>query len=299
MFKGIYTAIITPFRNGKVDEKKFEELLIGQRNAGIKGVIPCGTTGEFLYLSEEEQQQIIEISVSVCKGKAKVIPGTATLSIKETIAKTQEAQKKGADGVLIVTPWYIKPSQESLYKYYKEVAENVDLPIIIYNNPSRTGVDISLETMEKLSSYKNIQGYKDSSSNLQRTTEFKCRLGNRFSLLAGNDDPLAAYLAMGGDGGILGISNLIPQTLTHLMEAWETGDLKTFRDIWEKIFPLMTALYLESIPYPLKYAMTLVHGVSPETRLPFGPLRESTQKAIERELENLGLWKPLASVRER
>jgi 4-hydroxy-tetrahydrodipicolinate synthase len=299
MFKGIYTAIITPFQNGKVDEKKLEELVSLQVEAGVKGVIPCGTTGEFLYLSEDEQRQIIDICVRVCKGKTKVVPGTATLSISETIAKTQKAQKAGADGVLIVTPWYIKPTQESLHKYYKDVAENVDLPIIIYNNPSRTGVDISLETMEKLASYKNIQGYKDSSSNLPRTTEFKCRLGNRFSLLAGNDDPFAAYLAMGGDGGILGISNLIPQTLTDLMEAWEKGDLKTFRDIWEKIFPLMTALYLESIPYPLKYAMTLVHGVSSETRLPFGPLRESTRIAIEKELENLGLWEPLASVRER
>ncbi len=299
MFQGIYTAIITPFREGKVDEKKLEELVSFQVEAGVQGVVPNGTTGEFLLLSKEEQQRIIEICVSICKGKAHVIAGTGTLSAEETILKTHEAQKAGANSALIICPWYVKPSQESLYYYYKKVSESIELPIIIYNNPSRTGVDISSETIKKLMSYPNIQGYKESGCSLQRISELKCDLGNRLSVLAGNDDPFAAHLGMGADGGILAASNIMPDLFVTLMRKWNEGDLEGFNEGWKTVFPLLSALALESNPAPIKYAMALVHGVSIESRLPFAPLSFATQERIEDALKDLNLWVPLVSVRER
>lgn len=299
MFQGVYTAIITPFHNGKVDEKKLEELLTFQVEAGMQGVVCCGTTGEFQYLSPVEQKRVIELCVQVCKGKIQVIAGCATLSIDDTIGLVHQAEKVGADGALVVTPWYVKPSQESLCHYYKMVSESVGLPLIVYNNPSRTGVDISLETVLRLASYDNIRGYKDSASNLQRTSELKGKLGDRLCLLAGNDDPFAAYLAMGGDGGILGFSNVAPYLAARLMKAWQASDLATFKTTWEAVFPLISALYLESIPCPTKYALTLTHGVSPETRLPFAPLKASTQEAVQKALQDLGLWNSLSIVSQR
>lgn len=299
MFKGVYTAIITPFREGRVDEKKLRELLELQIKAGVQGVVPCGTTGESLFLSFEEQKLIIEICKSVCSGCIKVIPGTGGPSTQDTIQLTQQAEKVGADGVVIITPWYVKPSQESLVQHYKQVDEVTNLPFIIYNNPTRTGVDISFETLVKLASCKNLKGYKESGTHLPRISQLRERLSDRLSLLAGNDDLLAAHLGMGADGGILVASNVIPEFFTKLVNAWSQGNISLFQEIWNEIFPLLYALSLESNPAPIKYAMHLIHGVSLETRLPFVPLQDSTKKAIESALVDLGLWKPLASVRER
>ncbi|HUX80107.1 MAG TPA: 4-hydroxy-tetrahydrodipicolinate synthase [Alphaproteobacteria bacterium] len=299
MFQGVYTAIITPFRDGKVDEKKLEELVAFQVEAGVQGLVPLGTTGEFLLLSREEQKRVIDICVSNCNGKAIVIAGTGSLSIETTIMQTREAQKAGANAALVICPWYIKPSQESLYHYYKKVSEGVEIPIIIYNNPSRTMVDISLETLVSLTSYTNIQGYKESGSCLQRISALKCLLGDRLSVLAGNDDPLAAHLAMGADGGILVASNVAPDLFVTLIKKWNEGDLSGFKAAWKVVFPLVSALALESNPAPIKYAMALVHGVSIESRLPFAPLNFLTQEKIEDALKDLNLWTPLVSVGER
>lgn len=299
MFQGVYTAIITPFQNGKVDEKKLEELVSCQIEAGVKGVVPCGSTGEYLFLTSEEKIRIIEICANLCKGKAEVIAGTGAVSTEETISQTQQSQKAGATAALIISPWYVKPSQEGLYLHYKKISQNVELPIIIYNNPARTAVDMSLETLLRLMGCPLIQGYKDSSSNFVMISELKQQLGDRLSLLAGNDEPLAAFLAMGGDGGILPVANVAPTHFVELMASWRTSNLSAFKAQWNKVFPLLIALTLERNPAPLKYAMTLVYDVSPENRLPYAPLRESTKKAIEHALENLGLWIPMASERAR
>lgn len=297
MFSGVYTAIITPFHKGKVDEKKLEELLNHQIDAGVQGVVPCGTTGESLLLSWSDQKQIIEVCVRVCKGKIKVMPGTGAPSTDDAIALTQQAQKLGADGVVIMTPWYVKPSQEGLYQHYKQINEATNLPIIIYNNPTRTGVDISFETLVKLKKCHNIQGYKESGLHLPRISQLKNYFGERLSVLAGNDDIMAAYLGMGADGGICVASNVIPSLFIKLMNSWSEGNLFLFQEAWAQIFPLFYALSLESNPAPIRYAMHLVHGVSLETRMPFVPLKDSTKEAIEMALVDLGLWKPLASVR--
>lgn len=300
MFQGVYTAIITPFREGKVDEKKLEELVALQVEAGVQGVVACATTGEGMYLSAVEQKRILEICARICKDKLRVIASTSTLSADDTIAQTREAQKAGATDALIVTPWYVKPSQESLYHYYKKVSENVDLPIIIYNNPSRAGVSVSFETLVRLTACKNIQGYKDCSSNLQRISELKCHLGDRLSLLTGNDDITAAHLGMGGDGVLIPTPGVAPDLFVMLMRAWKTGDFSLFNTTWKRLFPLISALALESNPAPIKYAMSLVHGVSLESRLPFVPfIGASTQRAIETALQSLGLWEPLARTREQ
>ncbi|MBX9621616.1 MAG: 4-hydroxy-tetrahydrodipicolinate synthase [Alphaproteobacteria bacterium] len=299
MFRDVYTAIITPFKNGKVDEKKLEELVSCQIEVGVKGVVPCGTTGEFLFLTPEEQTRIIEVCANVCKGKAQVIAGTGAVSTEETISQIQRAQKAGATAALIISPWYVRPSQEGLYLHYKKVSQNVELPIIIYNNPARTAVDMSLETLLRLMECPTIQGYKDSSSNFVMISDLKRQLGDRLSLLAGNDDPLAAFLAMGGDGGILVVSNVAPVHFVKLMTSWREGNLSAFKAQWKRVFPLLLALTRESNPAPIKYAMSLVYDVSPENRLPYAPLLESTKKAIEGALENLGLWTPLTSERVR
>ncbi len=297
MFQGIYTAIITPFREGKVDEKKLEELVSFQIEAGIQGIVPCGTTGESLFLSYEEQRRIFEICANVCKGKIQLIAGTGAPSTDETIMLTRQAHKVGADGALIISPWYVKPSQESLYHHYKKVSEAVDLPIIVYNNPTRTGADVSVETLVRLAAFKNIQGYKDCSSCLQRISELKRQLGNRLSLFSGNDDLCAAHLGMGGDGQIAVASNVVPDLFVTLMKAWREGNLPLFKATWANAWPLLSAMSLGSNPAPIKYAMALVHSMSNESRLPFAPLNISTQEAIEVALQDLGLWKPLASVR--
>ena len=295
MFYGAYTAIITPFRDGKVDEKKLEELVAFQVRAGVQGIVACATTGEFVYLSPLERQRVVEICVSVGKDKVQVLAGTGALSSEEVISLTQSVQKMGVDAAFIINPWYVKPSQESLYHYFKTINENVDIPIMAYNNPARTGVEISIETVLKLASLKNIRGMKDASASLQRVGELKRYLGDQFALLAGDDDTLAAYLAMGGDGGVLVASNVAPFLFVTLLDSWKNDDLDTFKTIWKKVYPLASALSLERI----KYAMALVHGVSIESRLPFAPLSVAAQEAVEVALEGLGLWTSLTSVRER
>ncbi len=295
MFQGVYTAIITPFRDGAVDEKKLEELVAFQVEAGVQGVVACATTGELVYLSQPERQRIIEICVNVGKGKVQVLAGTGALSSEEVISLTQRVQKIGVNAAFIINPWYVKPSQESIYHYYKTINENVDIPIMAYNNPARTGVEISFETVLKLASLKNIQGMKDASPSLQRVAELKRSLGDRLALLAGDDDTLAAYLGMGGDGGVLVASNVAPSLFVALLNSWKKNDLVTFKSTWKKVYPLACALSLERI----KYAMALVHGVSIESRLPFAPLSASAQEAVEVALNDLNLWTPLVSVRER
>ncbi len=299
MLKGVYTAIITPFAGGKVDEKKLAELVNFQIEAGMKGVVPCGTTGEFITLSDPEQHQIIATCVKVCKGRAQLIVGTGAITTEQTIRQSQYAQKAGADAVLVMTPWYVKPSQESLYQHFKMINDAIDIPIVVYNNPTRTGVDISFDTLVSLASFKNIRGYKESGLGLQRISALKCQLGDKVSLLAGNDDPFAAHLAMGGHGGFMVASNVAPHLFVNLMKAWETNDLISFNAQWIAMYPFLAALALETNPAPIKFAMALVHGVSLETRLPFAPLKLSTQEAIEKALEHLGLLKPIRAVREQ
>ncbi len=299
MFHGVYTAIITPFREGKVDEKKLEELVDLQIKAGVRGIVPCGTTGESLYLSPLEQEHIIKICVGVSQGKILVLPGTGSISTEETISLTQMAQEAGADGAVIITPWYIRPSQQSLFEHYKKINDSVDIPFIVYNNPARTGFETSIETTIKLASLKKMRGFKDCSASLQRTSYLKQALGDRLSLLTGNDDVFAAHLGMGGDGGISIAPNVVPTHFVTLMKAWETGDLETFSSTWKQVFPLISALCLESNPTTIKYAMSLVHGVSLEYRLPCVSLNPTTTTAIENALQELGLWQPLRSMRER
>jgi 4-hydroxy-tetrahydrodipicolinate synthase len=297
MFQGVYTALITPFKGGKVDEKKFEEFVALQVEAGVTGVVPCGTTGESVYLSHEEQKRLIEICVSLCKGKILVLPGTGTVSIDETLILTQNAKKAKADGAVIITPWYIKPSQESLYQYFKKINDSIEFPFIVYNNPTRTGVETSLETIHRFIDLKNVKGVKDCSPCLQRVPELKRLVGDRLSLLTGNDDALAAFLGMGAQGGIVITPNVAPTYFVKLMKAWREADLSTFQQVWKDIYPLIAAISLETNPTTIKYAMSLVHGGTCEYRLPFVSLNPSTKQAIEKALQNLGLWEP--SHRER
>lgn len=296
MFKGVYTALITPFHNGRVDEKIFAEFVEWQIQQGVTGLVPCGTTGESLFLDSQEQKRLVEIAVDVSHGRATVIAGTAALTTEGTIALTQQAKKAGADGALIVNPWYIKPSQESLYQHYKAVHDAVDLPIIIYNNPSRTGVEISIDVLKRFKELPNICGIKDSSSNLLRATSLRNIMGSDFSLLAGNDDTMAGYLAMGGDGAISVASNVLPQLFARFYHAWEEQDIKLFEIIRDQLYPFIEALSTDSNPHPVKYATSLVKQIPLESRLPFAPLGAEAMEAIKKtlnDLENYHLIKTL------
>ncbi len=299
MFTGVYTAIITPFRDGRVDGKKLEELVSLQAAAGVRGIVTCGTTGEGLLLSANELKNILDICVSVSSGQLQVIAGTGRITTQETIELTQEAEKAGASGVLVTTPWYVNPSQDSLLKHYQQVCEATDLPVIVYNNPTRTGVEIALSTLLRIGEFKNVKGYKESGTDFARVSQLKDQFRDSLNVLAGNDDTLAAYLSMGADGGILSAANAIPADFVRLVDAWQTNDLALFKKKWAELFPLLESMSRESNPLPIRYIMTLLHGVSPETRLPFEPLQESTQRAIKEALQNLGLWSPPTVVREQ
>lgn len=299
MFTGVYTAIITPFQNGRVDGKKLEALVAMQMAAGVSGLVTCGTTGEGLLLSSDEQKYVLDVCTSASSGQLQIVAGTGRVSTQETIELTRQAEQSGATGVLVMTPWYVKPSQESLIEHYREVSGSTKLPIIVYNNLTRTGVDLSFETMVRLCEFENIKGYKESATDFARISKLKGHFGGRLSVLAGNDDTLAAYLGMGADGGILSAANAIPADFVRLVDAWKTGDLALFQKQWAELFPLLSAMSMECNPLPIRYIMTLLHGVSSEMRLPFQPLKKSSQKAIEDALQGLGLWSPLASAREQ
>ncbi len=299
MFKGVYTAIITPFHDGRVDGKKLEELVSRQVEAGVQGIVPCGTTGESLLLSPEEQKYIIDVCKSVCGDSIQVIPGTGRLTTSETIELSRQAEKTHVDGVLIMTPWYLRPSQESLVHYYQQIDQAIGIPFILYNNPVRTGVNITFESLKMLNECRNFRGYKESGSDFAQIAKLKDYYQDRLRVFAGNDDVLAAHLGMGADGGILSAANAIPQYFVGIVKAWEDGNLSLFKKRWAELFPLLSALSQECNPLPSRYMMELLYGVSPEMRLPFLPLKDSTKRDIETALQNLGLWEPLASVRER
>ncbi len=290
MFKGSLVALITPFRrDGKVDEKAFQSFVDWQIRHGTNGLIPVGTTGESPTLSHAEHKRVIELCVEVAKGRCKVIAGAGSNSTEEAIDFTKHAKKAGADAVLSVTPYYNKPTQDGLYAHFKAIAESADIPVIIYNIPPRSVVDMTVQTMARLAKIKNIVGVKDSTADLARPTRTKLACGDKFSILSGEDATALALLAQGGHGCISVTANIAPRLCADMHAAWAKGDIKTAQRINETLMPLHDALFCETSPAPVKYGANLLGLAEDIVRLPLVPASDNARQRVRDAMTGIGL----------
>ena len=291
MFKGAIVAIVTPFKNGEVDEEALRELVEFQIESGTDGIVPCGTTGESATLSHEEHDRVVEIVVDQVKKRVPVIAGTGSNSTSEAPRLTKHAREVGADGALMVTPYYNRPTQEGLYQHYKTVAEQVPIPIIPYNVPSRTGTNILPETVARLSRISNIVALKEATGDLKQVSKILSLVDKEFSVLSGDDFTVLPLLAVGGKGVISVISNVAPADMAGLVDAFEAKDLKKANDYHYKMWPLMEALFFETNPIPSKAALSMMGKIQYEVRLPLCRMSEANDARLKKVLLDYGLIK--------
>ena len=289
MFRGSIVALITPFRDGGVDESAYRALIDWQINEGTEALVPCGTTGESPTLDHAEHKRVVEVCIEAAAGRVPVIAGSGSNSTAEAIELTQHAKDAGAAAALVVTPYYNKPTQEGLFRHYQAIAESVDLPIIIYNIPPRSVIDMSVETMARLAKLPNIIGVKDATADLTRPIRTRLAAGADFSQLSGQDVTALPFLAAGGHGCISVTANVAPAKCAEMQRAWRRGDLATAMTMQDKLMPLHAALFCESNPAPVKYAAGLLGRCSPETRLPLAPLSEASKETVRRAMTAVGL----------
>ncbi len=290
MFKGSFVALITPMRaDGSFDEKAYAEFVDWQISEGTNGIVPVGTTGESPTLSHDEHKRVVEIAVSVAKGRIPVIAGAGSNSTEEAIALTRHAKEAGADAALIVTPYYNKPTQEGMFLHYSAIADSVDLPIIIYNIPGRSVVNMSVETMARLAKHKNIVGVKDSTADLQRPILQRLAMGPGFCQMSGEDQTAISFLAAGGHGCISVTANIAPRLCSEMHAAWADGRVKDAIAIQDRLTPLHDSLFCETSPGPVKYAASLLGKTSNRCRLPLAPPGEATQARVRAAMTSVGL----------
>ncbi|MFY8163590.1 MAG: 4-hydroxy-tetrahydrodipicolinate synthase [Brevundimonas sp.] len=289
LFKGVITALITPLRDGKVDEAAFTRLLERQIAAGIHGVVPMGTTGESASLSLDEHKRVVELCVQVAAGRTRVIAGAGSSATEKSIELARFAKTVGADGALIVTPYYNRPSQAGLALHFEAIAEAVQLPVLLYNVPGRTGVDMSNETVARLSTHPNIVGIKDATGDLGRVSWMRANISGQFDLISGDDPSYLGYHAQGGVGVISVTSNVAPEAMVALHEAAAAGDYATARDWQARLIGLHKALFLDNSPAPTKYALERLGLCTEEIRLPLGPTSDAVKPAIDRAMEEAGI----------
>ncbi len=292
MFKGSIVAIATPFNNGGVDETKLKELVEFQIKNGTSGIVPCGTTGESPTLSTAEHERVIEICIKAANKRVPVIAGTGSNSTEEAVSLTKHAADAGANAVLVVSPYYNRPTQKGLYLHFKEIAESVDIPIILYNIAGRTGVNIEPTTIAQLAKdCKNIVGVKEASGSLDQMSTIKHLCPNNFLLLSGDDGLTLPVLSIGGGGVISVVANIVPHTVAQLVETFHRGDLKKAQALHYKLLPLLKAMFIETNPIPLKTAMGLMGLCSGDLRLPLCPMAEENFGKLKKELKDYGLLK--------
>ena len=288
-FKGSLVALITPFKDGKVDEDGFRKFVEWQIEQGTHGLVPVGTTGESPTLSHEEHKRVIEICIDQTAGRVPVIAGAGSNSTAEAIEFTVHAKEAGADGALHVTPYYNKPTQEGLYQHFKAINDCADIPVLIYNIPGRSIVDMSVETMKRCSELKNVVGVKDATADLVRPIQTRMAMGPDFCQLSGEDASIVPYLSQGGHGCISVTANVAPKQLSELHEAWQKRDLDTVFTINERLQPLHAALFAETSPGPVKYAASLLGICEPTARLPICEVAEGNKKNVEEAMRFAGL----------
>jgi 4-hydroxy-tetrahydrodipicolinate synthase len=289
MFRGSFTALVTPFRNGGLDERAFRDLVEWQIAEGTDGLVPVGTTGESPTLSHEEHHKVVEWCIDQAKGRVPVIAGAGSNSTAEAIDLSRHAEKAGANAVLIVTPYYNKPTQDGLYRHYKAINDAINIPIIIYNIPPRSVVDMSVETMARLSELKNIVGVKDATAKLDRVSLQRQACGEDFIQLSGEDGTALGFNAQGGQGCISVTSNVAPRLCGEFQDACLAGDYKKALKLHDRLMPLHANLFIESNPAPAKYALSLLGKCSEHCRLPLAPLGESSKRAVREAMVHAGL----------
>jgi 4-hydroxy-tetrahydrodipicolinate synthase len=292
MFTGTYTAIVTPFSDGKIDAVALERLIKLQIRGGVEGVVPVGTTGESPTVNYEEHIEIIALSVKFARGKIKVLAGTGGNSTSEAIYLTQHAQKVGADGSLQVAPYYNKPTQEGLFQHFREVARKTKLPIVLYSIPGRCGVEIAVETVKRLAkACKNIVGIKEAGGNPDRVSQLRAALGPRFEILSGDDALTLPFMAVGAQGVVSVASNVIPREVRQMVDAFAAGKVATAMQIHHKWYPLFKDLFIETNPVPVKAALAMMGQIEEEYRLPLTPMSAKNKDLLRRTLRGCGLVK--------
>ena len=289
MFKGSFTALITPFRNGELDEDAFRRIVEWQISEGTHGLVPVGTTGESPTLSHAEHKRLVELTVETAQRRVPVIAGAGSNSTREAIDFTKHAKKVGADAVLVVTPYYNKPTQEGLFQHFKAINDAVDIPIIIYNIPGRSVVDMSVDTMARCFDLKNVVGVKDATANLARASQQRAAMGPQFNMLSGEDATALGFMAHGGHGCISVASNVAPRLCAEFQNACLAGDYKTALALQDRLMPLHDALFCESNPGPVKYAASRLGLCSADTRLPLVPISQASQRIVDAALAQVGL----------
>jgi 4-hydroxy-tetrahydrodipicolinate synthase len=289
MFKGSIAALITPFRDGKVDVQAFRKLVEWQIDQGTHGLVPCGTTGESPTLTYDEHKQVIEVCIEAAAGRVPVIAGTGSNSTAEAIELTRHAKEAGADGVLVVTPYYNKPTQEGLYLHYKAINDCADIPIIIYNIPGRSVVDMSVDTMARLFKLSNIVGVKDATANMARVSQQRAAMGSDFIQLSGEDATALGFMAHGGTGCISVTANIAPALCSEFQLACLAGNFHLALQLQDRLMPLHDSLFVESNPGPVKYAAAKLGLSNGETRLPLAPIAAASRKRVDDALATVGL----------
>ena len=282
MFKGSMVALVTPFRDGKLDEKALKELIEFHIENGTSALVPCGTTGESSTLSYEEHDRVIELTIESARGRVPVIAGTGSNSTDEAIMLTKHAKKAGSAASLQVSPYYNRPTQKGLYMHFKAIAEAVDIPLILYNIASRTGVNIEPDTFAKLAGIKNIIGVKEASGSLEQMARIKKVCPSDFLLISGDDSLTLPVMSIGGVGVISVVANIIPRDVADMCKAFEAGDVKGAQALHYKMLSLVKAMFIETNPIPVKTAMGLLKKINPELRLPMcDMLPENKEKLIK------------------
>ncbi len=289
MFRGAITALVTPFKNDKVDEKALRELIEFQIAGGIDGLVPCGTTGESPTLTHDEHDRVIEITIDAVKKRVPVIAGTGSNSTAEALRLTKHACDAGADGALITCPYYNKPTQEGIYQHFQLIAQNVAIPIIPYNIPGRTGVNMSPELIARLAKISNIVGIKEASGSLKQMNDVIDLCGSDFDVLSGDDGMTLPLMAIGGKGVISVVSNIVPADMVALVDAVEVGDMAKARSLHQKISPLFDVLFIEVNPTPVKAALSLMGKIEYEYRLPLCKMAPANYDKLKKVMENYGL----------
>ena len=289
MFKGSLVALITPFRNGGVDEKAFQDFVEWQIAEGTHGLVPCGTTGESPTLSHDEHKRVTELCIEAAAGRVPVVAGAGSNSTAEAIDLAEHAKQAGADGILVVTPYYNKPNQDGLYEHFKAINDAVEIPMIVYNIPPRSVVDMTVETMAELARLPNVVGVKDATTDLQRPLETRIAAGPDFCQLSGEDGTALPFLIQGGVGCISVSANVAPKLCAMMHDAWQQGALETAMQINERLLPLHKAMFFQPSPAGAKYGAHLLGHCAPDTRLPLTPAAPATQAQVRSAMTGLEL----------
>lgn len=289
MFKGSIVAIVTPFKEGKVDDEAYRELIEFQIENGTNAIVPCGTTGESATLNMEEHARVIDTAIEAVNGRVPVIAGTGGNSTSEAIELTRHAKNAGADATLQVTPYYNKPTQEGLYRHFKAIAEAVALPQVLYNVPGRTGVNMVPETVARVAELREVVAIKEASGNLEQMAEIVRLAGDNITLLSGDDTVTLPVLSLGGKGVVSVVANIAPKDTSDMVRAWEEGNVEKARALFYKLFPLCQAMFFETNPIPVKTSLALMGKIQDELRLPLAPMAPANLEKLKKVLYAYGL----------